>query len=83
MQLLLDHPKCRIHSSIRRCATLGHVEAMPSEQELNADSITPSLLYKGDTRLTDVVIWCVEILQSLGNPPHQMRGQRHVLALDV
>jgi hypothetical protein len=59
------------------------VEALPGEQELNADGITPSLLHKGDTRLTDVVIWCVEILQSLGNPPHEMRGQRHVLALNV
>ena len=42
------------------------MEALPGEQELNADGITPSLLYKGDTRLTDVVIGRVEILQSLG-----------------
>jgi hypothetical protein len=59
------------------------VEALPGEQEINAYGITPSLVHKGDTRLTDVVIWRVEVLQSLGNPPHQMRGQRHVLALDV
>jgi hypothetical protein len=83
MQLPLDHPECRIHSSSRSSATLGHVEALPGEQELNADGVTPSLLHKGDTRLTDVVIWRIEVLQSLGNPPHQMRGQRHVLALNV
>jgi len=83
MQLLLDHPECRIHGSIRRSATLGHVEALLGEQKLNAYGITPSLLHKDDTRLTDVVIWRVEILQSLSNPPHQMRGQHHVLALNV
>jgi hypothetical protein len=83
MQLLLDHPECCIHGSIRRSATLGHVEALPDEQDLNAYGITPSLVHKGDTCLTDVVIWRVEVLQSLGNPPHQMRGQRHVLALNV
>jgi hypothetical protein len=59
------------------------MEALPGEEKLNAYGITPSLLHKGDTRLTDVVIGCVEVLQSLGNPPHQMRGQRHVLALNV
>jgi hypothetical protein len=31
MQLPLDHPECRIHSSIRSSATLGHVEALPGE----------------------------------------------------
>src|SRR5689334_8573382 len=64
MHLPLDHPECCIHSSSRRGATLGHLEALPSEQELNADGITPSLLYKGNTRLTDVVIWRIEVLQS-------------------
>jgi hypothetical protein len=83
MQLPLDYAEGRIHSSIRRSATLGHVEALPGEQELNADGITPSLLHKGDTRLTDVIVGRVEILQSLGNPPHQMRGQHDVLALNV
>jgi hypothetical protein len=79
----MDHPEGRIHGSIRSSATLGHVEALPGDQELNAYGITPSLLHKGDTHLTDVVIWRVEVLQSLDNPPHQMRGQRHVLALNV
>jgi hypothetical protein len=83
MQLPLEHPECRIHGSIRSSATLGHVEALLGEQKLNAYGITPSLLHKDDTRLTDVVIWCVEVLQSLGNPPHQMRGQRDMLALNV
>jgi hypothetical protein len=83
MHLPLDYPECRIHGSIRSSATLGHVEALPGEQEFNAYGITPSLLHKGDTRLTDVVIGRVEVLQSLGNPPHQMRGQRDVLALNV
>src|SRR5215467_1802195 len=62
MQLALDHPECRIHGSIRRSATPGHVYALPSEQELDAYGIAPSLLHEGDTRLTNVVIWCVEIL---------------------
>jgi hypothetical protein len=83
MQLPLDHPECRIRGSIRSSSTLGHVEALPGDQELNAYGITPSLLHKGDTHLIDVVIWRVEALQSLGNPPHQMRGQCHVLALNV
>ena len=83
MQLPLDHPECRIHGSIRSSSTLGYVEALPGEQEFNAYSITLSLLYKDDTRLTDVIVWRVEVLQSLGNPPHQMRGQRDVLALNV
>jgi hypothetical protein len=59
------------------------MEALPGEQEFNAYGVTPSLLHKSDTRLTDVVIWRVEVLQSLGNPPHQMRGQRDVLALNI
>jgi hypothetical protein len=59
------------------------VEPLPGKQEINADGITPPLLHKGDTRLTDVVMGRVEVLQSLGNPPHQMRGQHHVLALNV
>jgi hypothetical protein len=42
MQLLLDHPKCRIHGSIRRSATLGHVEALLAEQKLNVYGITKS-----------------------------------------
>jgi hypothetical protein len=79
----LDYPECCTHGRIRRDAMLGHVEALPDEQELNAYSLTPSLLHKGDMHLTDVVIGRVEILQSLGNPPHQMRGQRHVLGLNV
>jgi hypothetical protein len=79
----LHHPEGRIHGSIRRGATLGHVEALPGEEQLDADGLTPSLLHKGDTRLTDVVIGRVELLQPLGNPPHQMRGQRRVLALNV
>jgi len=83
MQLLLDHSECRIHSSIRRSTTLGHLEALLAEQKLDTYGTTPSLLHKDDTRLTDVIIWHVEILQSLGNPPHQMRGERHVLALNV
>jgi len=83
MQLPLDHPECRIHGSIRSGATLGQVETLPGEQELKAYGITPSLLHKGDTRLTDIVIWRVEVLQSLDNPPHQMRGQRDVLALNI
>ena len=83
MQLPLGHPECRIHGSIRSSSTPGYVEALPGEQEFNAYSITLSLLYKDDTRLTDVIVWRVEVLQSLGNPPHQMRGQRDVLALNV
>jgi hypothetical protein len=83
MQFPLDYPKCCIHGRIRRSATLGHVKALPNEQKLNTYSLTPSLLYKGDTHLTDVVIGCVEVLQSLGNPSHQMWGQRHVLGLNV
>jgi hypothetical protein len=83
MQFPLDYPKCCIHGRIRRGATLGHVEALPDKQELNAYSFTPSLLHKGDTHLTDVVIERVEVLQALGNPPHQMRSQRHVLGLNI
>ena len=30
-QLPLDYPECRIHGSIRRGATPGHVEALPGE----------------------------------------------------
>jgi hypothetical protein len=74
MQLPLDLPEGSSHGSIRRGAMPGHVEALSGEQELNADGIPPSLLHKGDTRLTDVVIGRVERLQALGNPPHQMRG---------
>ena len=74
MQLPLDSPECRIHGSIRRGATSGYMEALPGEQEFNADGLMPSLLDKGDPRLTDVVIGCVESLQALGNPPHEMRG---------
>jgi hypothetical protein len=83
MQLPLDDPECCIYCSIRRSTSPGHAEALPGEQELNAYSIIPPLLHKSDTRLTNVVIGRVEVLQSLGNPPHQMRGQRHVLALDI
>jgi hypothetical protein len=83
MQLPLDHPECRIHGSIWRSPTLGHAEGRAGEQELKAYGITPSSLYKGDTYFTDVVIWRVQVLQSLSNPPHQMRGQLHVLALNV
>jgi hypothetical protein len=83
MQFPLDYPECCIHGRIRRGTTLGYMEALADEQELNAYSLTPSLLHKGDTHLTDVVIGCVEVLQSLGNPSHQMRGQRHVLGLNV
>ena len=43
MQLPLDHPECRLHSSMRSSATLGHVEALPGEQEFNTYSLTPSL----------------------------------------
>jgi hypothetical protein len=83
MQLPLDYPEGCIHGRIRRGATLGHVEALPDEQELKAYSLTPSLLHKGDVHLTDVVIGRVEVLESVGNPPHQMRGQRHMLGLNI
>src|SRR5262250_2438922 len=63
VQLPLDHPEGRIHGSIRRSATPGHMEALPGEQECNAYGVTPSLLHKSDTRLTDVVIGRVEGLQ--------------------
>jgi hypothetical protein len=59
------------------------METLPDEQEINAYSLTLSLLHKGDTHLADVVIGCVEVLQSLGNPSHQMGGQRHVPGLNV
>ena len=62
MQFPLDYPECCIYGSIRRGATPGHMEALPDEQELNAYSLMPSLLHKGDTRLTDVVIGRVEVL---------------------
>jgi hypothetical protein len=82
-QLPLDYPECRLHGSFWRGATLGHLEALPGEQEFNADGFMPSLLHKGDTCFTDVVIGRVEVIQLFGNPPHQIRGQRHVLALNV
>jgi hypothetical protein len=59
------------------------VEALSSEEKRKTDGITPSLLDKGDARLTDVIMGCVEILQSLGNPSHEMWGQRYVLPLNV
>jgi hypothetical protein len=46
------------------------MEALPDEQEINAYSLTPSFLHKGDTHLIDIVIGRVEVLQSLGNPSH-------------
>jgi len=56
MQLPLDHPVGRVHGSLRRGAALGHLEALPAALERNPDGLTPSLLPKGDTRRTDVVI---------------------------
>jgi hypothetical protein len=46
------------------------MEALPDEQEINAHSLTPSFLHKGDTHLIDIVIRRVEVLQSLDNPSH-------------
>ena len=79
MQLLLDHPECRIHGSIRSSSTPGYVEALPGEQEFNAYSITLSLLYKDDTRLTDVIVWRVEV--SSRSAIHPIRCGASVMCL--
>jgi hypothetical protein len=83
VQLPLDCLECCIHGGVWCGTTLGYVQALASKQDCNAYGITPSLLREGYTGFTDIVIGCIEVFQSLGNPPHHMRGERDVLTLNI
>jgi hypothetical protein len=83
MQGALDHLKGRPNSRIWRLAMLSHLQALPSQQELDARHLPASLPSKGDTRFVDILVRRIERFESIRNPPYQMRRQPRVLAFNM
>ena len=83
MQRLLDPLESRIDGSIRSGTALGHLEALVSQEELQAYGLLVSALDKGDTRFENIFVWHIQCFEALGNQPNEMRYQPGVFAFHM
>jgi hypothetical protein len=62
---------------------LRGIERLAGQEQAYACLILAVMRHESEARFQDVVIYIVELFETLGNSPHQMRDNCHVLSFDM